>query len=90
MMKKSAEFNQLKRLLEENQKRAEENEQNLVTTIQMKVLRIHQLFQNYMTHFQFECDINFDKYEEKNGRVNFRLFIKVRNKAIVEEWRMLV
>lgn len=78
---KSAEFNQLKRLLEENQKRAEENEQNLVTTIQMKVLRIHQLFQNYMTHFQFECDINFDKYEEKNGRVNFRLFIKVRKQG---------
>lgn len=78
---KSAELSRLKILLEENKARAEENEQNLITTIQMKVLQINHLFQNYMTHFQFECGISFDKYEEKHGRVIFRLFIKVRKQG---------
>jgi len=75
------ELDQLKALLEKNKARAEEIEENLMTSIRMKVIQIHQLFQGYMNEFQFECEIDFDKYEEKNDRINFRLFIKVRKQG---------
>lgn len=79
--KNKKELDQLKALLEKNKARAEEIEENLMTSIRMKVIQIHQLFQGYMNEFQFECEIDFDKYEERNGRINFRLFIKVRKQG---------
>lgn len=79
--KNKSDLEQLKGFLKQNKARAEEIEQNLMTSIQMKVIQIHQLFQSYMNEFQFECEVSFDKYEEKNGRINFRLFIKVRKQG---------
>lgn len=78
---KSTELEKSKVLLEENKIRAEENEKYLVTSIQMKIIRIQQLFQNYMSHFQFECEVSVDQYESKAGRILFRLFIKVRKQG---------
>lgn len=77
----STELDRSKVLLEENKIRAEENEQWLITSIQMKIMRIQQLFQNYMSHFQFESEVSVDQYENKSGRILFRLFIKVRKQG---------
>lgn len=65
-------------LLEVHSNRAKESENQLESTINMHILRIRKLFQTYMDEFQFEGQIEYDRVEDKKGRITFRLFIKVR------------
>lgn len=75
------EYKRTKILLEQDMKRAEDLKDKLETTINMRVTEIQQRFKSYMSHFQFEGDIDWDPYEDKRGRTHFKLYIKARKEG---------
>lgn len=68
-------------LLEQDRDRAEQLKDKLETTINMRVMEIRRRFQLYMSHFQFEGEVDWESSEDKKGRVHFKLFIKARKEG---------
>ncbi|WP_251553925.1 chromosome segregation protein SMC [Neobacillus muris] len=68
-------------LLEQDRERAEQLKDKLETTINMRVTEIRRRFQSYMSHFQFEGQVDWDSSEDKRGRTHFKLFIKARKEG---------
>ncbi|MFF2447912.1 chromosome segregation protein SMC [Neobacillus sp. NPDC058068] len=68
-------------LLEQDRERAEQLKDKLETTINMRVTEIRRRFQSYMSHFQFEGDVDWESSEDKRGRTHFKLFIKARKEG---------
>ncbi|MBO0959665.1 chromosome segregation protein SMC [Neobacillus sp. MM2021_6] len=68
-------------LLDQDRQRAEELKDKLETTINMRVTEIRRRFQSYMSHFQFEGEVDWDSSEDKRGRTHFKLFIKARKEG---------
>lgn len=75
------EYKRTSLLFEQDQERAEQLKDQLETTINMRVLEIQQRFKSYMSHFQFEGEIDWDQYEDRRGRTHFNLFIKARKEG---------
>lgn len=67
-------------LLEQDRERAEQLKDKLETTINMRVTEIRRRFQSYMSHFQFEGEVDWST-EDKKGRTHFKLFIKARKEG---------
>lgn len=74
------EFNRTSSLVEQDQERMEKLQDNLETTINMRVVEIQTKFQYYMSQFQFEGRVEWTSTEKK-GRTLFSLFIKVRKEG---------
>jgi chromosome segregation ATPase len=68
-------------LLEQDRERAEQLKDKLETTINMRVMEIRRRFQSYMSHFQFEGEVDWESSEDKRGRTHFKLFIKARKEG---------
>ncbi|MCM3439352.1 chromosome segregation protein SMC [Metabacillus halosaccharovorans] len=68
-------------LLEQDRERAEQLKDKLETTINMRVMEIRRRFQSYMSHFQFEGEVDWESSEDKRGRIHFKLFIKARKEG---------
>lgn len=68
-------------LLEQDRDRAEQLKDKLETTINMRVMEIRRRFQSYMSHFQFEGEVDWESSEDKRGRIHFKLFIKARKEG---------
>ncbi len=68
-------------LLEQDRERADELKDKLETTINMRVTEIRRRFQFYMSHFQFEGEVDWESSEDKRGRTHFKLFIKARKEG---------
>lgn len=68
-------------LLEQDRERAEQLKDKLETTINMRVTEIRRRFQTYMSHFQFEGNVEWESSEDKKGRIHFKLFIKARKEG---------
>lgn len=68
-------------LLEQDRERAEQLKDKLETTINMRVLEIRRRFQSYMNRFQFEGEVDWESFEDKRGRIHFKLFIKARKEG---------
>ncbi|HJV16805.1 MAG TPA: chromosome segregation protein SMC, partial [Bacillales bacterium] len=68
-------------LLEQDRERAEQLKDKLETTINMRVTEIRRRFQSYMSHFQFEGEVDWASSEDKKGRTHFKLFIKARKEG---------
>lgn len=75
---KKAELAHVENLLEIHARRTAEAEENLETTINMYVTKMNELFQKYMTIFQFEGQIDQERIIEKSGRIKYLLYMKVR------------
>ncbi|MFC4354254.1 AAA family ATPase [Chryseomicrobium palamuruense] len=74
------EFKRTSLLVEQDQERMEKLQDNLETTINMRVVEIQTKFQYYMSQFQFEGKVEWASTEKK-GRTLFSLFIKVRKEG---------
>jgi len=68
-------------LLEQDKERAELLKDKLETTINMRVTEIRRRFQAYMSHFQFEGEVDWESSGDKKGRTHFKLFIKARKEG---------
>ncbi|WP_423335999.1 chromosome segregation protein SMC [Neobacillus sp. 19] len=68
-------------LLDQDRERAEQLKDKLETTINMRVTEIRRRFQSYMSHFQFEGEVDWESSEDKRGRTHFKLFIKARKEG---------
>ena len=68
-------------LLEQDGERAEQLKDKLETTINMRVTEIRRRFQAYMSHFQFEGEVDWEPSEDKRGRTHFKLYIKARKEG---------
>ncbi|MBT2765386.1 AAA family ATPase [Paenibacillus sp. ISL-20] len=76
------EFSRTSLLFEEDRERTEELADQLETTINMRVLEIRQRFKTYMSLFQFEGEIEWEKLEShRDKRPNFHLYIKARKEG---------
>lgn len=75
------EHNRTNILLEQDRERAEQLKDKLETTINMRVTEIRRRFQSYMSHFQFEGEVDWESSEDKKGRVHYKLFIKARKEG---------
>ncbi|KAB7672569.1 chromosome segregation protein SMC [Bacillus sp. B1-b2] len=75
------EFKRTNILLEQDRDRAEQLKDKLETTINMRVTEIRRRFQTYMSHFQFEGNVDWESLEDKKGRTHFKLFIKARKEG---------
>lgn len=74
------EFDRTSLLVEQDQERMEKLQDNLETTINMRVVEIQTKFHYYMSQFQFEGKVEWTSTEKK-GRTLFSLFIKVRKEG---------
>lgn len=74
--KKRADAFKMEELLEQHKIVVTENEQKLETTINVHVLALHKRFQHYMEQFNFESEISWERFEDKRGRVIFKLYVK--------------
>lgn len=68
-------------LFEGNQQRTEDLKDQLERTTNMRVIQIQKLFSSYMSHFQFEGDIDWVQYEDSRNRTRFELYIKARKEG---------
>jgi chromosome segregation ATPase len=75
------EYKRTNLLLEQDRERAEQLKDKLETTINMRITEIRRRFQAYMSHFQFESEVDWESTEDKKGRTHFKLFIKARKEG---------
>lgn len=75
------EYNRTNILLEQDRERAAQLKDKLETTINMRVTEIRRRFQLYMSHFQFEGEVDWESSEDKRGRTHFKLYIKARKEG---------
>lgn len=68
-------------LLDQDKERMENLQDQLETTINMRVLELQRRFKMYMSQFQFEGDITWDSYEDRKKRTHFSLYIKARKEG---------
>ncbi|UQZ34854.1 chromosome segregation protein SMC [Paenibacillus sp. PK3_47] len=75
------EYKRTEILFEQDLERTGQLKDQLETTINMRVLEILQRFKSYMSHFQFEGEIDWEHHEDRRGRTHFSLFIKARKEG---------
>ncbi|PLS02454.1 AAA family ATPase [Neobacillus cucumis] len=75
------ECNRTKILLAQDQERTDQLKDHLEKTVNMRVLEIQQRFKSYMAHFQFDGEISWESYEDRQNRTHFKLFIKARKEG---------
>lgn len=76
--RKEADLAKAESLLEDHTMRANETRHLLETSISMHLSKINSLFEMYMSEFEFDGTVEQSCIEDKNGRMKFSLFIKVR------------
>lgn len=74
--KKQQDIMKMEDQLEEEKILVHENEQKLENTINLHVLTLNNRFQQYMEQFNFESEISWERFEDRSGRVIFKLYIK--------------
>ncbi|MEC1717677.1 SMC family protein [Schinkia azotoformans] len=76
-----SEYHRFTILLDQDKERMANLQDQLETTINMRVLELQRRFKMYMSQFQFEGDITWDSYEDKKKRTHFSLYIKARKEG---------
>ncbi len=77
----NSEYHRSTILLDQDKERMENLQDQLETTINMRVLELQRRFKMYMSQFQFEGDITWDSYEDRKKRTHFSLYIKARKEG---------
>lgn len=77
----AGEVKKSKLLLEDYTERMERLKDELETTINMKIIGVHQKFVNYMSAFGFEGEIDWDMRVDSRNQIHYALYIRARKEG---------